>query len=163
MSTTQRRMETAQATTADTEYKIAANLEERRSAFRLVYESYLRSGLGEPNPYGLRVTPYHLLPTTEVLIAVLRGETFFTMSLVMGMVFQLPLVMLFFIATGIITPAFFRKYRRHFIVGAVAALAVLTPTGDAMTLLLVSMPVVALYEGGLLLGRLLVRKREVEE
>jgi sec-independent protein translocase protein TatC len=82
---------------------------------------------------------------------------YITMSLVMGVVFQLPLVMLFFIATGIITPAFFRKYRRHFIVGAVAALAVLTPTGDAMTLLLVSLPVVALYESGLLLGRFFVK------
>ena len=91
MSTPELRVEVARTTTADIEYKIAANLEERKSAFRLVYASYLRAGLGEPNPYGLRVTPYHLLPTTEVLIAILRGETFFTMSLVMDGELGLPM------------------------------------------------------------------------
>ena len=69
------------STTADVEYKIAATVEERAAAFRLVYNSYLKAGLGEPNPYGIRVTPYHLLPTTEVFIATFQGEPIFTMSL----------------------------------------------------------------------------------
>ena len=85
---------------------------------------------------------------------------YITMSLIMGLVFQLPLIMLFFIATGILTPGFFRKYRRHFIVGAVAALAVLTPTGDAATLGLVTLPVILLYEGGILLGRFFTKREE---
>lgn len=68
-------------TTADVECKIAATREERASAFRLVYKSYLEGGLGGPNPYQMRVTPYHLLPTTEVFIATLEGETIFTVSL----------------------------------------------------------------------------------
>ncbi|MHC4402258.1 MAG: N-acyl amino acid synthase FeeM domain-containing protein [Planctomycetota bacterium] len=68
--------------TSDIEYKIAATREERASAFRLVYRSYLEVGLGEPNPYEMRVTPYHLLPTTEVFLATLAGETVFTLSLV---------------------------------------------------------------------------------
>ncbi|MHC4472080.1 MAG: twin-arginine translocase subunit TatC [Planctomycetota bacterium] len=84
---------------------------------------------------------------------------YITMCLIMGVVFQLPLVMLFFMATGILSPAFFSKYRRHFVVGAVVVLAVLTPTGDAATLLLVCLPVLLLYEGGLLLGRILLRRR----
>jgi len=91
MSIPELSVEVARERTADVEYKIAANFEERASAFRLVYESYLRAGLGEPNPCALRVTPYHLLPTTEVLIAVLRGETFFTMSLVMDGELGLPM------------------------------------------------------------------------
>jgi hypothetical protein len=69
-------------TTADITYRIASTREEREAAFRLVYESYLRGGLGEVNDYQMRVTPYHLLPTTEVFIAELRGEVIFTMSLV---------------------------------------------------------------------------------
>ncbi len=85
---------------------------------------------------------------------------YIVMSVIMGIVFQLPLIMLFFISTGIISTAFFRKYRRHFIVGSVAVLAVLTPTGDAATLVLVSLPVVLLYEGGILLGRLATRGRK---
>jgi len=70
------------ATTADIEYRIADTREEREAAFRLVYNSYLRAGLGEPNRYQARVTPYHLLETSEVFIATLRGETISTLSLI---------------------------------------------------------------------------------
>jgi Tat protein translocase TatC len=86
------------------------------------------------------------------------------MSLIMGVVFQLPLVMLFFMATGILSPKFFGKYRRHFIVGAVAVLAIVSPTGDAATLILISLPVVLLYEVGILMGRMVgKKKREAAE
>jgi sec-independent protein translocase protein TatC len=85
---------------------------------------------------------------------------YIVMSLIMGLVFQLPLFMLFFMATGILKPAFFKKYRRHFIVGAVAVLAVLSPTGDAPTLILISLPVVLLYEIGIVLGVVLGKKRK---
>lgn len=64
------------------ECKIASTREERASAFRLIYDSYLRAGLGQPNAYHMRVTPYHLLPTTQVLIATLRRHVIFTISLV---------------------------------------------------------------------------------
>lgn len=84
---------------------------------------------------------------------------YISMSLIMGVVFQLPLVMLFLSFTGILSPTFFARYRRHFIVGAVALLAILTPTGDALTLVLVCLPVLLLYEGGILLGRLFQRRK----
>jgi len=83
-----------------------------------------------------------------------------TMSLLMGLVFQLPLFMLFFMAIGMVEPATFSKYRRHFIVGAVALLAILSPTGDAPTLILISLPVIVLYEAGILLGRALLKRRK---
>jgi len=83
-----------------------------------------------------------------------------TMSLLMGLVFQLPLFMSFFMATGILTPAFFRKYRRHFIVGAVIVLAIVSPTGDAPTLILISLPVVLLFEGGIILGSMIGKGKE---
>ncbi len=69
-------------TTADVEYKIASSREERAGAFRLVYEAYLRAGLSEPNAHGMRVTPYHLLPTTEVFVAICREQATFTITLV---------------------------------------------------------------------------------
>ena len=69
-------------TTPDIRCRIARTREEREAAFRLVYSSYLRSGLGEMNSHEVRVTPYHLLPTTEVFIAEYRNEVIFTMSLV---------------------------------------------------------------------------------
>jgi hypothetical protein len=69
-------------TTEDITYRIAATREQREAAFRLVYASYLRGGLGDINRYQMRVTPYHLLPTTETFIAEYRGQVIFTMSLV---------------------------------------------------------------------------------
>ncbi len=63
--------------------RIAADRDERREAFRLLHDSYTRSGLIQRNPHGLRVTPYHLLNTTEVFVAELRDEVICTLSLVM--------------------------------------------------------------------------------
>ncbi|MBN2292704.1 MAG: hypothetical protein JXM70_09780 [Pirellulales bacterium] len=69
-------------TTDDVEYKIASSREERANAFHLVYEAYLRAGLGESNAHQMRVTPYHLLTTTEVFLACVGGQAAFTMTLV---------------------------------------------------------------------------------
>ncbi len=104
------------ATTAEIEYRVADSLDERASAFQLVYQSYLRAGLGGPNPHSLRVTPYHLLPTTEVFIAVLRGETIFTMSLVMDGKLGLPLECIYADEVG-------RRRRQGLLVGEVSCLA----------------------------------------
>lgn len=62
--------------------KIASTWEDREAAFRLVYQNYLRKGLIEPNPYEMRVTPYHLLPTTNVFIAQEHGEVICTVTLI---------------------------------------------------------------------------------
>ena len=75
-------IETRPETTVDISYRIAGTREEREAAFRLLYASYLRGGLGEINRYQMRVTPYHLLPTTEMFIAEYQGQVIFTMSLV---------------------------------------------------------------------------------
>jgi hypothetical protein len=63
-------------------YKIAVNQQERESAFRLVHRAYVRAGLIEDNPHQLRVTPYHMLDTTDVFIAIFGGEVISTVSLV---------------------------------------------------------------------------------
>ena len=75
-------IETRPETTVDISYRIAGTREEREAAFRLLYASYLRGGLGEINRHQMRVTPYHLLPTTEMFIAEYQGQVIFTMSLV---------------------------------------------------------------------------------
>ncbi|HWB13934.1 MAG TPA: long-chain N-acyl amino acid synthase [Pirellulales bacterium] len=63
-------------------YKVAENRHEREAAFRLVYNAYTRSGLIEENPHAMRVTPYQLLDTTDVFIAMLDDELISTVSLV---------------------------------------------------------------------------------
>ncbi len=66
-----------------TRYRLAASLEERLAALRLVHNAYVRAGLIEPNPHSVRVTPYHLLPTTTIFVAECDcGRVISTMSLV---------------------------------------------------------------------------------
>ena len=48
-------------------YKLASRRKEFYAAFRLAYDAYIRTGLSTQRTYRMRVTPYHLLPTTEVL------------------------------------------------------------------------------------------------
>lgn len=62
--------------------KIASNWEELEGAFRLVHQNYLRCGLARPNACQMRVTPYHLLSTSEVFVGVLCSEVVSTMTLV---------------------------------------------------------------------------------
>jgi hypothetical protein len=62
--------------------KIASRQEEWTGAFRLVHDAYVDRGLIVANPYRMRVTPYHLLHSTEVLVALQQGRVICTVSLV---------------------------------------------------------------------------------
>lgn len=75
----------------DIVYKVAESRLERAAAFRLVYQAYTRSRLIDPNPFQMRVTPYHLLTTTQTFIALLGGEVISTVSLMIDGQLGLPL------------------------------------------------------------------------
>lgn len=75
----------------ETEFRIAQSREEYRGAFRRAYEAYLAAGLAEPNPFQMRVTPWQLLPTTQVFVALRGCETIATVSLVCDGELGLPL------------------------------------------------------------------------
>jgi len=72
--------------------------------------------------------------------------TFLTLSLMMGILFELPLVAWALAKMGLLQASILQRYRKHAIVFIVILAAVITPTGDAFTLLLVSVPVYLLYE-----------------
>lgn len=78
-------------------------------------------------------------------------DTFYMMLLVIGALFELPLVAWLLGKMGIISRAFFGRYRRHAVCAILVVSAVLTPTSDVFTLLLVFLPVYALWEGSALL------------
>jgi predicted N-acetyltransferase YhbS len=71
--------------------RVASCLHDWLSAFRLVYEAYTRTGLAAPNPRGMRITPYQLLPTTEVFVAADGDRPVCTLSLVCDGLLGLPL------------------------------------------------------------------------
>lgn len=80
---------------ADVIVKVASNRTEFDGAFRLIYSSYLRAGLCSPSASQMRITPYHLLPSTDVLIGRLRGEVISTLSLVRDGELGLPIESLY--------------------------------------------------------------------
>jgi len=69
-----------------------------------------------------------------------------TLSLATGVTFELPILVFFLSKMGIITPKMMRKYRRYSIVGILILAAVITPSPDIMTQLIVSTPLFILYE-----------------
>ncbi len=75
------------------------------------------------------------------------------MSLTMGVVFELPVVIWLLSRMGIVSSGFLRKYRRHAIVIILVIAAVITPTSDIFTLLLVSLPMYMLYEISILISK----------
>ena len=73
-------------------------------------------------------------------------DSFFTLLLMMGAVFELPLVAWLSGKMGFVTRDFFRRYRKHAIVVLLIVAAAVTPTGDPFSLLAVFLPIYGLWE-----------------
>jgi GNAT superfamily N-acetyltransferase len=71
--------------------KIAETQDELEACFRILHDAYVSSGFMKPDPSGLRVTPYHALPTTTTLCAKFDGQVVGTISLVREGVFGFPM------------------------------------------------------------------------
>ena len=65
-------------------------------------------------------------------------DTLMTITLMMGVLFEIPILCWLFARLGILTEAFMRKYRRHAIVVILVIAAIITPTADVFTLSIVS-------------------------
>lgn len=70
----------------------------------------------------------------------------FTLCALMGLLFEVPILTWFLARMGIIQKEQLRHYRRHVFVATLIVAAVITPTGDPFTLLIVTIPVYMLYE-----------------
>jgi sec-independent protein translocase protein TatC len=81
--------------------------------------------------------------------------------LAMGLLFQVPVAILAATRAGIVTPRQLKRNRRYAIL-ACGAIAALLP-GDAVTLLLETVPLYVLFELGLLLASLTERRIERRE
>ncbi len=86
-------------------------------------------------------------------------DNFIMLIFVMGVVFELPFVVWILSKMGLVTAQFLKRYRRQAVVGLLVLSAIITPTGDPFTLMVVFFPIYMLYE----LSILLARRREPEE
>ena len=73
-------------------------------------------------------------------------DNFTTITMIMGVVFELPLLAWLLGNMGLLTRKFFSKYRRHAIVALLALAGFITPTADPFSMLAVFLPVYALWE-----------------
>ena len=76
-------------------------------------------------------------------------DTLLIMSLVMGIIFELPVVSWLLGRMGLLNASMMRMWRKHAIVAILVIAAIITPTTDAFTLLIVALPIWLLYEASI--------------
>ena len=76
-----------------------------------------------------------------------------TMLLAFGIVFELPLVLMFLTKIGIATPVFLAQKRKYAIVIILGVSALITPP-DCVTQIMIAVPLIILYEAGIIASRL---------
>ncbi|MFZ2286499.1 MAG: twin-arginine translocase subunit TatC [Bacteroidales bacterium] len=81
-----------------------------------------------------------------------------SVALSAGITFELPIVVFFLARIGIVTPEFMRKYRKHSIVLVMILAAVITPP-DVFSLVLVTIPLILLYELSIYIAARVIRKQ----
>ena len=73
-------------------------------------------------------------------------SSFTMLSLLLGAAFEIPIIAYFLSKLGLITAPMLKQYRKYAVVGILVVAAIITPTSDVFTLLLVSIPLYFLYE-----------------
>ena len=83
------------------------------------------------------------------------------MMLAFGFGFEFPIVLVFLQLAGIVSYQRLASLRRYTIVGIVVLVAVITPSGDPISLMVLSVPMYLFYEISILIGRFITRRRRV--
>lgn len=75
--------------------------------------------------------------------------------LAFGVIFELPILMVFVAKIGIVTRSFFARHRKYALLLIAIAAALLTPTPDIVNMLLMGGPLYILYEAGIVILRVM--------
>jgi sec-independent protein translocase protein TatC len=87
----------------------------------------------------------------------------FFFCMIMGILFELPIIMMILTRIGIVTPAFLVSKRKYAFVLAFVISAVITPTQDMLTMTIVAVPLIILYEISIIVSKFtIVRKKRKE-
>src|SRR5690606_9319059 len=89
-------------------------------------------------------------------------STVSTITLATGLIFQLPIVVYFLSKVGLVTPHLMKTYRRHAIIAVLILSAIITPP-DITSQVLVSIPLVILYEISINISRAVAKKEAEKE
>lgn len=83
------------------------------------------------------------------------------MTLLMGLLFELPVLVVFLTKAGVLTPATLKKYRKHTLIAILIISGVITPSPDIFSQLVVAVPLYALYEGSLAMAGRIHRRKQL--
>jgi len=111
-------------------------------------------------PYGFK---FFVSFATEDIQALPSVKQYFSFAirllLAFGLVFEMPIVVLFLTKIGLITPDKMKKFRKFAILGSFVLAAILTPP-DVATQLMMALPIIILYEISIFLSKTMYRKKE---
>jgi sec-independent protein translocase protein TatC len=83
-----------------------------------------------------------------------------SVTLASGLIFQLPILIYFLAKLGFVTPELLKTYRKHALVIVLVLSAIITPP-DVMSQILVTIPVMFLYEISIVIARRVIKKQKV--
>ena len=90
-------------------------------------------------------------------------STVLTLTIGTGIIFQLPVVIYVLSKLGVMTPQFMRKSRRYAAVLILVIAAIVTPTADPYTMLIVAVPLFLLYELSIMISANIQKKKKLAE
>jgi sec-independent protein translocase protein TatC len=119
---------------------------------------------------------YITLPRAIEFLVNIAGDEFVTaftagklfqlvtyMMLAFGIGFEFPIVLVFLQIAGVVEPATLAKGRRFAIVGILVLVAVITPSGDPISMLTLSIPMILFYEIAIIIGRIITKRQAAKE
>ncbi|MBL0134463.1 MAG: twin-arginine translocase subunit TatC [Chitinophagaceae bacterium] len=103
----------------------------------------------------------HIIKTIPTLDDYIDNLTNVTLGA--GLAFQLPVVSYVLSKIGLITPKFLRTYRKFAVVAILVVAAIITPSPDWMSQMIVFLPLFFLYELGILISARIYKQKQKEE
>lgn len=86
-----------------------------------------------------------------------------TMTLVSGIIFEMPVLVYFLTRMTLLTPQFMRKYRKHAVIIILIAAAVITPSPDVTSQMVVAVPMYLLYELSVFVSAWVIKKHKLDK
>lgn len=109
-------------------------------------------------PYGIEFLLSYQSQDLRAVISISRFVNFVLLFILgFGLIFELPVFMVFSAQVGVASATTFARFRRYAVLIIAIIAAVLTPTPDLVNMALMGLPLYLLYESGILLIRLLPR------
>ena len=140
---------------------------ERTNSVKIVGSAYAMFIVGTLTNYFLIfpltvrfLATYSVSPDVQNMLTIQSYiDTLLMMSLVFGIIFEIPVISWLLARFGLLKHKWMVSYRRHAFVAIIAISAIITPTSDAFTLFIVALPIWLLYELSILIVKLTYRTR----